>query len=436
MEQTLTTGFRAELKQGTNNLHQEAHTVPYFKALLKNDLPLIAYVGHLKGLAIVYGALEQHMLSTDGLLLKPYLTHYLRKLPLLLADLEALDGSHTPDILPTVSQALTMADTIMVYSISKPYALLGYLYTLDGSLNGGSILKKHVTTTLNLSGETGIRYFSSFGTNYRDFWMNFLQALDNTLPDDAAREAVIQGAEEAFKGLIALYRTLYPIEEANLGTHITSLNPEAGHYPITTDPHEIEAAIKAGLACWSHYPFYEERYGERGRRFAISDAAWLVGLCELPVEVAVEQVRWLANFLSIRGMPSITMEMQLHTLHHELGVRSPHNKPRYHNLLEMAKILKVARLGVFDQATFVEADTLFYDQLSVNKMGNKRLEKLSRHMGSLMASSLVDAALGQQASRIAFESWLMDEGLFPVSWTEAVKTTYHMLESRQKHPAA
>lgn len=436
MEHLQPTGFRTELKQRTSGLHQETHDIAYIKALLKNELPAISYIGYLKGLAIIYGALEQFTLGADGEAIKPCLNNYLRKLPLLLADLDDLGGNQTPDILPAVGQALSIADTIMVHSVSSPLTLLGYVYTLDGALNGGSILKKHVTNTLGLSGDTGIRYFSCFGTNYRDFWMNYLDLLDNRLPDDSAKEAVITGAEEAFKGLIALYKALYPVEEKNLGTHITSLNPEAGHYPITTDPHEIKAAVKAGLACWSHYPFYEARYGERGRRFAISDAAWLVGLGALPLENAVEQIGWLANFLSLKGMPSITMEMQLHTLHHELNQFSPHKKPRYQNLLDAAKVLKAKRLGVFDHRTFIEADNLFNEQLSVNNVTDKRLVRLSLHMGSLMASSMADAALGTQASRTSFESWLTDATLFPPTWRNAVKATYHMLEKKQKQPKA
>lgn len=432
MENTQATGFRAEIKLRISDIHRETQNLPYIKALLQNDLPKIAYVGYLKGMAIVYGALEQQLLGQDGLILKPYLNNYLRKLPLLLADLESLDGCHTPDILPAVGQALGMADTILVHSVSRPYTLLGYLYALDGALNGGSILKRHVTISLGLSGETGIRYFSSFGYNSRDFWMNYLQLLDSKLPDDSAKEAVIEGAVEAFKGLTAFYGALYPIDEASMGIHITSLNPESGHLPITTDPHEIEAAIKAGLACWNHYPFFEERFGERGRRFAISDAAWLIGLSEIPLDMAADQARWLANFLSIKGMPSIIIEMQLHTLHHELGQRSPHNKPRYKHLLEIAKILKSDRLGIFDQSTFIEADRMFETQLQKNNVTNRQLLQLALHMGSLMASSLADAALGQQVSRSAMRAWLTDESLFPPTWIAAVEATYQMLESHRK----
>lgn len=100
MENTQATGFRAEIKLRISDIHRETQNLPYIKALLQNDLPKIAYVGYLKGMAIVYGALEQQLLGQDGLILKPYLNNYLRKLPLLLADLESLDGCHTPDILP------------------------------------------------------------------------------------------------------------------------------------------------------------------------------------------------------------------------------------------------------------------------------------------------------------------------------------------------
>ena len=66
-------------------------------------------------------------------------------------------------------------------------------------------------------------------------------------------------------------------------------------------------------------PYYAERYGERGRRFTASDAAWLASLSGQTEAVVADQTLWLGRLLAVRGMPTMLLERQLEMLVEELG---------------------------------------------------------------------------------------------------------------------
>jgi hypothetical protein len=81
------------------------------------------------------------------------------------------------------------------------------------------------------------------------------------------------------------------------------LNPEAGDHPVPEDDHEIQAAVTAAKKCRDEFPYFDERFQERGKNFAKSDSAWLVTLADLPADQMYSQVEWLGRVLSNRGCP-------------------------------------------------------------------------------------------------------------------------------------
>ncbi|MCA1758592.1 MAG: biliverdin-producing heme oxygenase, partial [Bacteroidales bacterium] len=169
------------LKTQTLELHEKAHSIPYIKHLLNNDIPRESYVGHLRTFAIIYGTLERQLAVTKNAEIKGFLEGYLPKLPLLLADLESFHSINSKDIIPAVGKALHVADKILLYSEKNPFKLIGFLYTLDGSLNGGSVFKTHLTKTFNLENHQGISYFRAFNEDYKTFWKNFTGKLNNNI---------------------------------------------------------------------------------------------------------------------------------------------------------------------------------------------------------------------------------------------------------------
>ena len=318
-------------------------------------------VGHLRAFAIIYGTLEHHLERFKANQFEDFLSAYTPKLPLLLKDLEKIKASEVMDIIPAVSNALSIADRIMIYSIKSPWKLIGFIYTLDGSLN--EIIFKTFSKIPNLEDGDYLSFFSVFDIEFKQFWKNFTDKLNSELLDPNTKNDITSGAEEIFYDLMKIYESLYPVDSKYLGNHITALNPEAGNYPVSTNPVEIKCAISAGIKCWEEFPFYEKRYGERGRRFAVSDSAWLVTLSDLPVDLAVKQVKWLANYLAKIGMPTITMEAQLKYLYLELAKAIPEKETKYKSLLLASDELRGNILKIFSDNMISESNHILIHYL-------------------------------------------------------------------------
>lgn len=415
------------LKNQTLELHEKAHSIPYIKHLLNNDIPLESYVGHLRTFAIIYGTLERQLALTKQDEIKGFLDDYVPKLPLLLADLKTFDSKNVKDIMPAVSKALHVADKILLCSERDPFKLIGFLYTLDGSLNGGSVFKTHLTRTFNLENHQGISYFLAFNNDYKRFWKDFTDKINNIV-SKTDKEDVLASAKEIFYDLIDIYESLDPFEEKDLQNHITSLNPEAGNFPISSNPLEIEASIIAGQKCWYNFPYYEQRYGERGKRFMISDSVWLLNLCELSQELTNSQVKWLADYLAKRGMPTYTMEIQLEYMYYELVKRIPENEAKYKKLFNASEHLKSRRNKYLSSATFEKCNLLFSEICKELKVSGHNL----RNTGKLIASSIADDENGINESETDFRNWMINPDFFSDEWIMAVKKAYTEINNQTK----
>ena len=55
---------------------------------------------------------------------------------------------------------------------------------------------------------------------------------------------------------------------------LNPLNPSAGDVPLPEDQREIDAALRAGPITHRIFPYFDWRYGDRGRKFTESDSAW------------------------------------------------------------------------------------------------------------------------------------------------------------------
>ena len=150
----------------------------------------------------------------------------------------------------------------------------------------------------------------------------------------------------------------------------TTVNPEAGYHKIAAEPRMLEAARIAAEASYSEFPYMRERFGERGMRFGLSDAGWLITLCDLPAAEAKKQVRWLGGLLSSRGMPQIILEHHLTILATEL------NEKEYAALRRGAEDLREMRDRVFpsfdDRARDVEKRIRGYGRVLVSAVADER----------------------------------------------------------------
>ena len=174
--------------------------------------------------------------------------------------------------------------------------------------------------------------------------------------------------------------------------------------------------MAAGERSLREFPYYERRYGERGRRFCGSDTAWLITLCDRGRAVAIEQTNWLGAVLSSRGMPQYLLEQHLLVLHDELKRAMPRGARRYAVLQHCARQLATRRESKIAPEEFHRLARAFDERVASVRGG---LEG----MGPVLVSAVADEALGLTRAVSSLESFLCDEKEFASKWRHAVRDT-------------
>src|SRR5450631_1494052 len=141
--------LRDLLKAETADLHERLEKLPFFRALHAGSLPKPAIVSFLRSLSIIHAVLERSSsLVSSGPITE--LSQYAPpKVPLLVADLEALGAESLPSVTAAIQGALDYGAQILT-SADDPLSLVGPLYVLEGSQNGGIVLK-HAESVSQLS---------------------------------------------------------------------------------------------------------------------------------------------------------------------------------------------------------------------------------------------------------------------------------------------
>jgi hypothetical protein len=232
----------------------------------------------------------------------------LERLPLLLKDTEVLALNANPTIQPAIAAALRLASKIM--SNRDPVSLIGYSYVLEGSQNGGQLLRAMAIKAFGASFDA-ISYLGKSQGETKEIWQRFVSCMNSLTLSEIERERVIAAALSFFDGMVDVTSALFPFRELDLKYHATSWNPEAGDHVIPQDPREIEVAMRAGMRAWERYPYLGKRFEERGQRFTTSDSCWLVTLVGLEQPPVQKSIFWLRSVLSFRGIPSVILETHM-----------------------------------------------------------------------------------------------------------------------------
>ena len=406
------------LKKETKDYHSKLESLPYFKALIDHKLPLECYVNQLRALAIIHSSLEQELATSTDNRISSVWDNDLRKLALLEEDLTFFKPRVISDTNKSIDAALSMTEKIRLRKIEKPATLLGYLYVFEGSTLGNSMHRPDISETFHLSGLNGCFYFSSYHEKVQDHWNRFSKKMNKSLSDPSLHESTIDAAHEAFSGLESLYTALFPLAKNEKWFHVTRINPEAGNHPIPEDEREIEAALKASDRGWAEFPYYMQRYGDRGKHFSDSDSCWIVTLTDLDQEILNVQIDWLCRVLATRGMPSIMMEKNLIYLVEELTKALPNKADIYSKLKASADMLEGLRTRWFQGTDFDSLVTEFDVAVGL-EMAEKH-----KNTGRLIVSAVADEKNEIEGTVDTLQKWLTDKDLFPDKWIRVVNETF------------
>ncbi len=202
-----------------------------------------------------------------------------------------------------------------------------------------------------------------------------------------------------------------------------TINPAAGAHNITSSPLELEAARRAAEVSLQEMPYYQERYGDRGRLFGYSDGAWLATLCRGGPENTESQVLWLGCVLSSRGMPQWLLERHLAVLHAELMRACSDGASCYALLLQAAGLLRRQREKWISDAATQELAGRF------SREADAAWVRRIPEMGALLVAAVADEANGIANAVRSIEPWARDPARFPETWRSAVSGT--IAEARQ-----
>lgn len=413
----------AKLKEATQADHARLEALPFFKALAEHRLPVECYVEQLRSLFLIHGVMESEIAAAPDDRVGSVWADDLRKLPLLEKDLNFFAPRIVSDSGTYMDAAVAMTAEIRRQRVENPVALLGYLYVFEGSTLGNRMHQPDISATFRLDSMSGCRYYSSYQDQVQSHWRRFSERMNSALSDPSCHDAVIESARQAFSGLEKLYKALYPLESRGKSHLAARINPEAGNHPIPDDEREVQAALQASSRAWAAFPYYEARYGERGRRFSDSDTCWLVTLTRLDQDSMQGQIDWIGRVLATRGMPRLMLECGLRCLHEELSRTVPDHEEMYKKLLKSAGLIAKEREAVIPaetrQSLSEEFDAAVGSEWAARYPGT----------GKLIAAAVVDEKCGIQGAVAALLDWLTDGDRFPGSWVEAV---YKILEKARQ----
>ncbi len=405
-----------ELKAETFSAHARLQTAPFFPALAACQLPLESYVGQLRALAAIHGVLEPALAGCTDARVTSVWINEMRKVPQLQQDLRYFEPRAVADLKEASEAALKAVAHLRLQSLDQPLVLLGVLYVLEGSTLGAQVLRSLYARAFLLAGEDGLAYVHSYGKAVYVRWAQYQQRMNSLPLNPAERAQIIGAANDFFARLETIFLALFPFAPESKLYLVASINPEAGRHAVPADAREIEAALRSADLLWQRLPYFAARYGERGLRFARSDAAWQATLCQYEPEQILQQVRWLGRVLAGRGLPTCLLQVQLEMLVKELSAAIPEKKTAYEKLLPAAAELHALRRKHLSDEN-IQAIAAEFDH-AVGPEWSARFPRT----GELLGCAVADELEGSELAVTSLRPWFTDPARFPAAWIAAVET--------------
>jgi heme oxygenase len=188
------------LRAETSELHSHAESRPVQKDIAKGAVERATFIAYLGQLHVVHRALEDALRGARPAhpAIDPLATPERMRVPDLDRDL-AFYGVD-PANLSGGKAAADFVSAIEEAADSDPVALLGALYVLEGSTNGGRYLARSLSRSWNLDG-AGVAYFDPYGERQQEIWAEFKREMDGSVFDADQEEAIVEMARLTFQAI-------------------------------------------------------------------------------------------------------------------------------------------------------------------------------------------------------------------------------------------
>lgn len=400
-----------ELRGRTREMHERLDALPYVRELLDGTLPIEAYGGVLRALAVIVEAIERLVLANTKAAYAELLPEVTARRAALDRDLEYLKEDRFRVDAAALSAEL-FAQRLRSFARDEPRLLAGIFYVFEGSGLGAKPQLAALAARPELAGG-GLEYLTESARQAPRF-AEFLRRLEAALSDRDAVDAAVQGAGATFEAFEAVFSA---VRSARGRVDATLLNPEAGQHAIADDLREVSVALRAGETSYEKYGYYRARFGERGLRFTRSDSAWIASLARRELGAVVRELRWLANVLAHRGMPRYLLEDHLSLLGEELTRAFPERATDYGKLHGARDDLREERQRLLSEGRFRELAG------ELDRAVPPELASTLRASGVIVVAAAVDEASGITNAVSSLEPWFTDAQRFPSAWSEAVRAT-------------
>ena len=101
------------------------------------------------------------------------------------------------DQIATGDAANRFASQVEEITTTAPVALLGALYVLEGSTNGGRFLARALRKSWDLDGK-GLAYFDPYGDEQPQKWAAFKEQMDEASFESDQEDAIVEMAKATF----------------------------------------------------------------------------------------------------------------------------------------------------------------------------------------------------------------------------------------------
>jgi len=191
-------GFALKLKQGTQDLHDQAEAGPFQQRMVDGELLREEYVAFLQQALHVHRAIEP--LFRDAAAREPRFAAMLHqnhfRVNKIEQDLVDLDAEPSATVLSATQR---FVDAVSQAAISDPLSLIGVLYVKEGATNGNKIVAKRIREGLGLDPAVAMGYLDPHGPDQRKHWNAFKAALDSLDVTDDEQDRCLEAARETFR---------------------------------------------------------------------------------------------------------------------------------------------------------------------------------------------------------------------------------------------
>lgn len=188
------------LKRGTADEHEKTEAHP-FQSRLGGEVSLDGYYAYLASLGLLHDAIDQRLqqLGAAADPLRELIPYHRHRQQMLQLDLHEL-SRRAPRPAPGDDYSHRLADWIAELDVA---GLVGVLYVIEGSANGGHYAAKGLRDALGFNEQAGTRFLDPHGDEQHPKWREYKLALDRLPLGEADVQSAVVAAQRCFRAFAA-----------------------------------------------------------------------------------------------------------------------------------------------------------------------------------------------------------------------------------------